>query len=599
MRKIFTLALASMAMLSMSAQQKGPGLPKLPVPTKNYMEGVNGANQKHSISQLEGVRPVEKKRDAVRRSQSADILYSAPGQEQYYTVTSEGYYIYWSEIFTGEISGLTIINTDGNDVFIKNPLPRFKANTYVRGTKDGDKITVQLPQAVDAKRWTQVYEDYPEYSYDETDVYELNLMHLYTFEMDGQTYASYITVTEDNFVTYTISEDGSIALDLDGALRDEEGNLTEYPEYILGVTYYTIDHLNGDQATEPAWGYYGDWAQTYTVSNILDEVITLPAGIELDSDWMFTADEGSKSVSVGFDEDKIYVVGFSKMVPHGVIYGNYDSLTGQYVFPNAQNIGYSQEADEFIYLIGINENSELIDLVFDYDASTKRLVSAQDQAMLENSETDRIYYWESYTNPKFLYQTEEDVNAIPANPIYNYYNTDYDAFDFTMPLTNINGYVMETDRIFYNVYANGELYTFRADQGGFFNRYTYEYYPEDEEFTNIDYAVYDFDYLYWFNNTLEIHIPEEGIESVGVQVFYNGSDGILYKSDLVTGYTDGSYQITDGNSSSVESLASDKILSIEYYDFSGMRVANPTHGLYIKRSIMSDGTIKTQKITIR
>ncbi len=52
--------------------------------------------------------------------------------------------------------------------------------------------------------------------------------------------------------------------------------------------------------------------------------------------------------------------------------------------------------------------------------------------------------------------------------------------------------------------------------------------------------------------------------------------------------------------SSVESVNSD-IVPVEhtYYTLEGFRIANPTNGIFIRKSILSDGTIRTEKVVLR
>jgi hypothetical protein len=39
-------------------------------------------------------------------------------------------------------------------------------------------------------------------------------------------------------------------------------------------------------------------------------------------------------------------------------------------------------------------------------------------------------------------------------------------------------------------------------------------------------------------------------------------------------------------------------VATDYFDLQGRKVANPSNGLYIKRTVMSDGTVKAKKIII-
>lgn len=619
MRKIFTLALAAAAVLSVNAQQKAPGFTTRQLSPELSMQAPKAGKQMRDMSKVEGFRAFDKEHLVKgHASRAGESIYVAPGEEQYYSVNSEGFYMFWFWTVYGETNAITTINTDGNDVYFKNILVNLGSGAYAQGTKDGNKITVQLPQTIGE---TYLYSDDPDYGYDETDVYELTLLQKYYYdEVDEETgetttYFDYAPVTEDNFVTYTIAEDGTITLDGWDVEYDEEGYLVEYPEYMLGATSYTIDHLNNDVATEALWAGYGDWAQTYTINNAMDNVVTLPEGIDMDPNWVLSDGYNSKFLSVGFMDDKVYIQGFSELVPDGVIYGNYDAETGQYTFPNVQTIGYSEDYGVFIYLVGTSVDYELDeddytiyhwqDLVFNFDSRTQRLISAQDQLMWENASDVQINYWAYFTNPYFFYQTEDDMNACPANPVYNYYNVAYDEFNFTLPTTNQYGYIYtDLNCLYYNIYVNGELYTYFGDEGEFYDRFTDEDTDEDAEWTDIPYYLAEYNYLYWYPNGFTgIAVPAEGVESIGVQVFYHGSDGILYRSNIVTGYKDDTYIVTEDAGSETDGIqsivTSNEVKSVEFFNLSGVRVANPNNGIYVVRTTMSDGTVKTSKVALR
>lgn len=38
--------------------------------------------------------------------------------------------------------------------------------------------------------------------------------------------------------------------------------------------------------------------------------------------------------------------------------------------------------------------------------------------------------------------------------------------------------------------------------------------------------------------------------------------------------------------------------SVTYYDLSGRKVQNPKHGVFVKKTVMSDGKVKTGKMVV-
>lgn len=613
MRKIFTLALAAAAVLSVSAQQKAPGftnLQKSPELSMKAEKTITGKQVRELTKVNSKLRPFDKDHMVTRSSRADDIIYEAPGQEQFYAYSSDGFFVYQFWITYGTTDGFTTINTDGNDVYIKDPIYNLAAGTYVKGTKDGNTITVNLPQTLSSTWW---YYDDEEYGYDETDTYVLTLMEKYTYtEVDEETgeestYIDYAVVEDNNVITYTINEDGSIVLNgMPEVEYDEDGYITEYPDLMLGVNIVTEDNLTGE-VTE-GWGGYGDWKEVFTPSNALDGIITLPEGIRMESDWIITSEEGGKFLSVGFDGNDVYVQGFSELIPDGVIKGTLNE-DGQYVFPSGQVLGYSEDYALMIYMMGTSfdyyeydEEGNVVylfeDLVFNYDSRTSRLVSAKDQIMWENAAEDRIYYWTYYTNPKFMVETADDMNADPADPIFNYYYDLYNEFNWTLPTTNVYGYLLDTNRMYYNVYINGALYTYYIDECEIFDKNTYIYYTEEDYpdgVTDIPYDAFEYDYMYWYSDgSVGLSAPVEGIESFGVQVFFQGYDNVLYASNLVTAYVDPE----TGDVSGIADAVAQEGTSV-YYNLAGVRVANPQNGIYVKVTTLADGSKKAEKVSVR
>lgn len=45
--------------------------------------------------------------------------------------------------------------------------------------------------------------------------------------------------------------------------------------------------------------------------------------------------------------------------------------------------------------------------------------------------------------------------------------------------------------------------------------------------------------------------------------------------------------------------ADKKLSSLTYYDLSGRKVSNPTNGVYVKKFVYADGTVNTEKVTVK
>lgn len=91
----------------------------------------------------------------------------------------------------------------------------------------------------------------------------------------------------------------------------------------------------------------------------------------------------------------------------------------------------------------------------------------------------------------------------------------------------------------------------------------------------------------------------QGFDTIGVRCF-NVFDGVTYPGRLAT------LDVATGevNNSSPETTVS--ILpsegdaeTSEYFNLSGLRVASPTQGIFLKKITLTDGSVKTVKEIVR
>ena len=175
---------------------------------------------------------------------------------------------------------------------------------------------------------------------------------------------------------------------------------------------------------------------------------------------------------------------------------------------------------------------------------------------------------------------------IPATPVIDTSEEGTEAFNeeegmgaliFTMEPVDIEGNTLEQSNLYYNIFRNGELYTFNKD----------EYFLE----TDMTYIPYDFQsdlimsmYGYFFVFFLE------DMDSIGVRAVYQDGDTTTY-SEIAT------YVFHE---TGVESVgASSEVVSVEYLDLGGRRVADPGQGIYIRLTHYADGSSKASKTVVR
>jgi hypothetical protein len=315
-----------------------------------------------------------------------------------------------------EQSGITAIAFDGDDVYIKNHIAGYETNTWIKGTKSGNTITVPLGQF------------------------------LYYNTSDG--YGTYITLAN-----VTTSEDYGFA----------GTNLTTETEVTYTIDGNTIS-LNGTSASKTltvAWSdddtvYLfgapgGNYNTVYTLNESYippsTDLVELPAGATV-QDW-YAEGAGSKAVptaaKVAFVDNDVYISGIFSDFPDSWIKG---TLSGNTVtFESGQYLGKYSTYD--IWALGSQDGNNVNDtFTFTYDSEAQTLTLDEGQYLIANAKIDEIYplaYIESLT----LYAEEPAPTQIDVLP----YSNDFSDASLQKHFTVIN--------------ANNDGVTWTASNGEF------------------------------------------------------------------------------------------------------------------------------------
>jgi hypothetical protein len=159
------------------------------------------------------------------------------------------------------------------------------------------------------------------------------------------------------------------------------------------------------------------------------------------------------------------------------------------------------------------------------------------------------------------------------------------VFDFDVFKISTDGDLLDSSKVFYNVFVDGEPYTFYSDM-----------YDVEEDITDIPFG-YSTDYdFYNYDGTTSVELYCDGFDTVGVQTIYRPEEGKEIKSDLIEININTGEEFTNGVTG-VNNIAVDKAVKSEvYYDLTGRRVVNPENGLFIKKVTFNDNTVKVSKI---
>lgn len=285
-----------------------------------------------------------------------------------YTLTAEGAAYGQSGWQALSVESTVQVAIDGNDVYLSG-LAYFFPENYVKGTLDGDKLTVPSGQFIGEDEYGKEYligfvagetEDDPDVITD------------YVFNYDAAT------------KTFTLA---------DGYYIGESESPTEEALY----TYLT--------------------SATFTEGGIvLPDVVELPAGAEVET-WYLSARnyDGNKveqEMGVAFVGSDVYLQGMCSYLPEAWVKGTVDGATATF----AAGQYYGQYAGQYNLFFGAYDQSGVLaDVVFEYDAETGTFTT--DDYILLNGKESAVSFYDYYSNVVITREQAEPLVAIeaPAN----------------------------------------------------------------------------------------------------------------------------------------------------------------------------------------
>lgn len=571
--KKFTLAvLAAAFVLSMSAQKVVQPQRSL---QKAFAETQVEAGAVKKLMETKAGKPLAAKKinpfnSAAKQAQTRagedfNIITEAPeGRTEVYSLSGLAYYSFWGYIMGVSHEGTLgqIVYCDDNTVYIKNPISQFATNSYIKGTIDGDEITVKLPQPI-------YQEDY------DGEVYNYQIERLaYSEDEEGGWYYRDENSSE---VKFTLRNDSVI-----------------WAEDTLGDVMLGLCDDTGE------WIGYGDYNMVY--SKVTDTVVEAPADMTCE-DWVLKANDDGHFVKVGFSGKDVYVGGIYETMPDAFVKGTIDGdkvvfKSGQYLGPDESLnchayfvTGGSEMVWDDVYMEWYSSPylTEQIELSYDAEAKTMIADSKNDSTMFINSGKAHIYYIEAFDAPEFRYQAPIEGAVKPATPEFlslspydEYYG--YGYIDFIVPKFDVDGRMLDTDKMHYNLFIDDELFTFYPD----------EYIALTEEMTDVPYDFTDSYDIYDYGTEKMIYFYTTGFEKIGVRSTYTADNGESKDSEIAWYYVNGG---TVGINAA--EAGAKGVKSVVYTDLSGRRVAKPVRGIYIKTEVYDDGTQKSVKMLRR
>ena len=479
----------------------------------------------------------------------------------------------WTGIQAGRYEGLVskiVIGEDGC-IYIYNPLSGLDSKSWLKLERQADgKYRAKLPQDI-------LTDDLGGDDDEEESSERIISLNRLVSSDDGKNYEP---VGANNYVDFILE---GRTLKMSGMGQKKQ---------IWGATYNN-SWLNN---------YGGDWA--LTIEPLKEQLITPPA-TATKSQYTVTSksDPSPRIVEVMTDNNDIYVKGLFKAEKLANTWVKLTKQGDKAVMSTNQYLGITQKTDfkkydsdksEYHTFAAAfeNETKAAENLEFSIDATGKLTTSKILRTSLGRASEDNTTgedYVESYEGLTLTPYVQKEVGA-PATPEYfyltstpNYDNTSNEIkLAFYVKNADVNGNVLNPEKMYYNVYVNGSTEPFKFKKTESLYRDMHE-----DEMTNIpfnykDKRNYDFKVI---DNLRILHFYDSSITRLKVVMVYE-SDGKKYSSEPMVATLP-----TDG----IESANFSKTTTEKYYTVDGRQIQKLQKGLNIIKS--SNGT--TRKVVVK
>lgn len=431
---------------------------------------------------------------------------------------------------------------DGNDFYILDYVSEHPTGTWIKGTLvDDNTVEFKFPQQVGdntyISRLTPVLND------------------------DGKSVS--LTIDESNCDLY-MKWDGT---SLTQIMPVSESAETQAYEGLVGLT-------NGNGQ----FNGYGELGSTIT---IWTETPVMPADDAATTSYSMSYSdsdgESKAAVTIARKDDIMWIQGLYKFIPEAWVEATVED--GTIVIPSGQYIGSTHGYHLFFFGADTSSLSNPVMLEeATLTAEGEKITAGCGMMMAIGHEYPSV----STLISNAVLTPAIAGSGIPTNPC----DFEIEAFSpeegigliyFVLQAEDTDGNPLDTSKLFYNIYMNGELYTFEPDV-----------YFVDEPMTDIPYN---------YNNDADIMVTGDGgiivvfyedIHSIGVRAGYRDGENVNY-SEIVSEkiVSVGIDKITDTEG---------RITRTEYFNLQGSRIDSPAKGeVCIERNVFENGTSSVTK----
>ena len=323
------------------------------------------------------------------------ITAPAEGVSKYYTRSGSSFYVSNNSVYSEAQGGrIEIVECVNGDVYFKDIISHYSQNSWVRGTKSDNTITVPVgqPLAYNSQYGTTLS------------------IYWGTAQASGSG-TTYAKNADKNEITFTVDDaagtitlDGSSENEAIGVYWDDDNSWTGYTDY---ATVWTLDESYVPASTDP---------------------VILPDGADIEQWYAFGSDNG-ESANVAWVGNDVYISGIFANFPDAWIKGTLGDDGSTVTFPKFQYLG--EYSPYHIWAVAANQDSELSDIIMHYEntADGRKLTLDADQTLYLNAADDKVYYLTYFERLK-LTENAPAPKQIDELPYQNNFDTEELQSDF-------------------------------------------------------------------------------------------------------------------------------------------------------------------------
>lgn len=437
---------------------------------------------------------------------------------------------------------MTTLVTNGDSVYLLNPVLAFPTQTWAKGVQRGDTLIFPTPQPIFEEEYNGIF-------------YEYEIARMVSTGAEDE-----FQIDKKNTEIRFLWKDGRIE-QIDGGMigiidkKDKSWTaIGDRNAVLYQVNDPTITPLNTDKAETYRMAYKDEIKRT-----------------------------GKQVVKVIRDGDNLYIGELWASLKNGWIKGKV--VGNKATFDSWQYLGPDSIRNFHTYAvsaIGVLKKdtyyfTELPNIVFTIDEANKTIVS--EGSLLINCGRSRIFYQQAYMQPELVSYKERA--ATPKEPIvfaYSDYGSeetpDYAYVGFMLLPADDNDYELLTSKMSYRIYIDDQLYEFRPE----------EYPGLPTATTEIPYGFTNQNNMIAYGDQHEVSFKARYYKRMGVQAVYRGG-GEERVSTIAWQESTGITNLDDSNKNN----------SVVYYDLMGCQMTSPQKGFYIKEVRNKSGKVLRTK----